>query len=239
MKVAVDLLENLVNFKFIPTDYLLNKVFTFKNTKDQKDLNTYTALNDNSSQYFVKNSGNLLFILLGTYSFGWFFQFILSRLKRRFSCFNRLYNSLCKILYYSFVLRTLHVGYLKLCISSFVSLNQLTFSENGDTFSSLLCILTIIYDVVFPFFIYYLLRNKNNLKNEEFRAKNGTIYHNIDVEKDKATWFVHLFYLRRFVFALTICLLSEYVVFQIWIYSISSLLLMIYLVNVDPILNRK
>ncbi len=49
MKVSVDLLESFVNFKFLPTDYFLNKVFTFKNTIDSKDLNTYTALNDYSS----------------------------------------------------------------------------------------------------------------------------------------------------------------------------------------------
>ena len=124
----------------------------------------------------------------------------------------RIYEWLNKKLFFNLFLRTIMEGYLNFCITSFISMNKLSYSNTGDILDSLFAIILLTIVGVFPIFtVAFLYFHKKKLRNENFKVRFDSLYDNVVVEKDNALLFSTFFITRRLFYAVTISFIGNYV----------------------------
>ena len=154
-----------------------------------------------------------------------------------------------KVFYCSFI-RSSIKGYLNFCVSAFIGLQyvifcpililiqQIDFSNSSSQLSSIISILFIIGCFLLPYCaIYILFKNFKSLGKRKFYQSYGSFYLNTKIEK-KALFFIWIFLVRRFLYALIIVNMQNYPGIQLISSMLLSYFTLIYLVIVKPIIGN-
>ena len=114
-----------------------------------------------------------------------------------------------KLMYYS-VIRGLLEAYFLMSIAAVYQVRNTSWDKEGSTLNFTLGVLVLIYLVAFPILsLRYLLTNRHKLETPAIQRKYGSLYENVDPTRPAALRFTTYFCVRRLVFALLICLLSD------------------------------
>jgi hypothetical protein len=81
----------------------------------------------------------------------------------------------------------------------------------------------------------FLMKNRGNLKDESMMKKYGSAYLNVDTNRSSALAFTSIFFGRRLALSMTVIFLQDVPSLQIICLHLSSLLIIIYVVEVKPL----
>ena len=151
-------------------------------------------------------------------------------------------KSCCRILanklMFNSVIRGLLESYFPLSIATVYQLSQDKW-EDGDVLHQILAIITIIYLVIFPIFsLWFVLRYFKILSTPRMLNKYGSFYQNVDPTRKVALRFTFYFCLRRLVFAMVICLVTNSLVVQVMIADFTILALLSFYSRIRPMKNE-
>ena len=154
------------------------------------------------------------------------------------SCGKSCCKMLANKLMFNSVIRGLLESYFPLGIATVYQLSQDKWEE-GDVLHQILAIITIIYLVIFPIFsLWFVLRYFKVLKTPRMLNKYGSFYQNVDPTRKVALRFTFYFCLRRLVFAMVICLVTNSLVVQVMIADFTILALLSFYSRIRPMKNE-
>lgn len=154
------------------------------------------------------------------------------------SCGKSCCKMLANKLMFNSVIRGLLESYFPLSIATVYQLSQDKWEE-GDVLHQILAIITIIYLVIFPIFsLWFVLRYFKVLKTPRMLNKYGSFYQNVDPTRKVALRFTFYFCLRRLVFAMVICLVTNSLVVQVMIADFTILALLSFYSRIRPMKNE-
>ena len=103
-------------------------------------------------------------------------------------------------------------GYLNFCITSFLAMTKLSFSNADEIVDSIFALLLLTIVGVFPIFtLGFLYYHRKKLRNDNFKVRFDSLYDHVVVEKDYALLLSTFFVGRRLLYAVTLNFLSRYV----------------------------
>ncbi len=142
---------------------------------------------------------------------------------------------LYKILIFNFIIRTFIECYFNLCFSSFIQVTNLSYADSMAMASSAMSIMLVAFVIGFPIFIMILMSLKRNqLDGSSFRARCGSLYSGIRVDKYSAVYMSSIFLGRRILFVVTSIILTQSVNLQLIIQTFYSLFYIAFLIGVRP-----
>lgn len=136
-----------------------------------------------SSKSILKNMG---FIFLGLIALAVAIGMVLLMrlLLRKCPVLKRPYQIVSRRLFFNMIIRALTEAYLKLCISTFISLLALEFTSKAVIANSVFAIFFTIWVIFYPVFIYAFLRKfESKLEIEDFKGRFMSFYLNVDTSK--------------------------------------------------------
>ena len=93
--------------------------------------------------------------------------------------------------------------------------------------------------VSLPFFsLYFVRKNKDQLGDDSFQRKFGTLYQNLHLKQDSVYWFNTFFCLRRFCVGLPTIFTSELLIVNIYVVIFTSLFIIKFLFDHKPMNSR-
>ena len=146
---------DIVNFSIIPTDKIMNKVFSFKNATSDAMSKSFQGLGYKSAN-ILKNLG---FIAIGLVGLGFIIILVmlLKLLVNKYPKIQPVYSFISAKIFFNCIIRAFLESYLKLSISTFIALQSLTFDDREGIFNSSLSIVTTLFVLGFPIFVYLFL----------------------------------------------------------------------------------
>ena len=118
-------------------------------------------------------------------------------------------QTISRKLFFNSLLRAGLEAYLKLAISTWISVKAFSLETRDDMINAWVTIFLVVLMVGFPVFIHvFLRRNTAKLEEEEFMARFESIYLNVDPHVKYALLTVPLFVFRRFLYSANIVLIS-------------------------------
>jgi hypothetical protein len=109
-----------VNFEIIPTDKIVGYIFKFSDELDFSN-STSSKYSGFASKSILKNLGFILFGFMAL-TLAIIFIFILKCLMRKFPILRRPYTFISRRIFFNGIIRSLFESYLKLSLSTFITL---------------------------------------------------------------------------------------------------------------------
>ncbi len=128
-------------------------------------------------------------------------------------------------------------SYILLAISCFANFNNFQFKTPGEIFSGIFAQIGAIVLIAYPvFLILFTFKNKNKIKNTEFRKKYSPIYENMASNNDRTTLLISsISVIRVLILAAVIIYLQKYRYFQIFFSNFFSIFMIIYIGQFEPL----
>lgn len=139
----------MVNFKLIDTEFILDKIMKLSASSSDS---AYQSMGIKSTN-MLKNMGTFLlaFVALIVVVI-LLFTFRLFMLK--FQLTTKLYKLIESKIFYNSLIRSFLTSYLTMCISTFISIQNLKTETRGDLISTALTIVALVLVVIAPYLAY-------------------------------------------------------------------------------------
>jgi len=122
---------------------------------------------------------------------------------------NIIYRFLKRTLIYSMLIRMILESYLKMCICSLISMQSLDWNKPIEFANSIITLLLLLLYIMPVALFLFLFKNRRRLFDEEFYAKYGSFYSDINTQKSVAVYYHVIFLFRRLMVASSIIFLSN------------------------------
>ena len=131
------------------------------------------------------------------------------------------------------IIRMIIQGYLNYSITFLMGVQTLSFSNAFSIINSSIIVLFGVLSVgsLILSFIF-LFRNRKELDNDHLSKRFSTLYDAVDTGRTFSYLMWILFMLRRFIIATIIVMFNDYPFLQVLINTLSSLVLLMYLIYV-------
>ena len=114
---------DIVNFSLIPTDKIMNKIFSFKNSTSEAMGNNFKSLGYKSAN-ILKNLG-LIAVGLAALGIVVVLLVLVKYLANRSALVMKAYKFVSARIFFNSIIRAFLESYLKLCLSSFIAIQSL------------------------------------------------------------------------------------------------------------------
>jgi len=142
----------------------------------------------------------------------WFFIFSI-RCKKSRVC-GKFVTWLNNKFLFGFALRLVTEGYLELCLSSIINLENLVLTNSGEQFSSYWALAIALVALFYPpTLAIFCLINRERVSDPLFQTRYGSLYESIDASRAAAVVYYPAFNFRRLLFTLTSVYLIHYAIF--------------------------
>mmetsp|Transcript_42844 Transcript_42844/g.41167 ORF Transcript_42844/g.41167 Transcript_42844/m.41167 type:complete len:190 (-) Transcript_42844:912-1481(-) len=137
-------------------------------------------------------------------------------------------------IYFSFLLQLILQSYLEFTLNSLINFYQILTEESGDYFSAGCSVLFLLIIMAYPIFAWRLIYlNLRSLEDQEFSAKYASLYQDTNL-KTLGRYYVLVFMVRRIIFSACAVFLVDHPAFQIFLTTLVSLFIAIYILVVSP-----
>ena len=141
-------------------------------------------------------------------------------------------------LMFNSLLRAFMQTYLQMTLAMWTSLRYTNLHTSSGRIDFVLFLVTFAYALSFILFSYkFLKRNKDNLRNPQFKLKYDSLYQNLEYFKMGALSNTSFFLCRRILFAALIVFGEGYLVFQVMAADVLSTLLLIFFITQRPMID--
>jgi hypothetical protein len=218
----------------------VSKVFTLPDNDsildepDEVNLKNSFELLGYSSAYMSNNLGSVFVIILVT-SFLLSLSVILEAV--RVPSVMKFNEKLKVKLHWNFVIRLVIEGYLELVFSVYFNLNyaKCTFSFLGSWVNYFYAIIFAVLIGLAPLFVvgFYSL-NFAKIEDEEFINKFGSVYEGLKTNSRSVIVYTTIFLVRRALFALLTVLLHKFVIIELILTIILTMMMACYTLHFKP-----
>jgi len=199
--IFFETLINMVQMDIIPSERVNDLMFNFSNSNET--YNEYFELMGYSGKSAIVNLESLyLFIMI---TIGIILVMIpLKYLAVKHPLSHKLYRIVAMKIGMATLLRLVLEGYLELCLSSFVNLLDLRFTNASDVYSSLVCVLALCLVLLYPIFLlkFVMFASSSQLDAELHQSRYGTLYMDLKYDRKDALLYYLIFMMRRQIFTI-------------------------------------
>ena len=155
---------DMVNFKLIPTDKILDSIMKFNSKNDFDEDSSFSKLGLKSTN-LLKNLGTFLlaFVAIAVIAIT---LLLVRKIALKFSIGRKVYMLIHTKIFFNSVIRSILTSYLIYSISCLTCLQNLNFDASGEIASSVLSILSIVFLCLLPFAsLIFLKKFKHKLED--------------------------------------------------------------------------
>ena len=173
----------------------------------------------------INNLGTMIFFYI-LYPVLMIFHAICAKFCRCMLCCRKMQKSLKRTLYYKLIIGVIFESYALVALSCCVGLQILNFSSPGLIVQSVTCLFFSVFIISMPFMmIKHVVQNFAALEEYKMKKRVGTLYDELNLRKGVKIFLQPVFFLlRRLILICTIVFLRGFLVGQISVIILQSMI---------------